>query len=87
MLTLLTVVCPHSPIMLHSGVLGAGAALLALVLVYAFSYIRWRARTKGLPLPPSPPLLPLAGALRYMATPEYWRVFRDLGKTYGKNNS
>lgn len=60
---------------------------LGLVVLYCVSYARWRARTRGLPLPPGPKALPFIGNIVLASKPEHWKVNRELCNTYGKSRS
>ncbi len=61
---------------------------IVLVAAYAANYalclIRWRARTRGLPLPPGPRSLPLLGNIIHMSNRELWRANRELCRKYGE---
>ncbi|KAM5539491.1 hypothetical protein V8D89_006943 [Ganoderma adspersum] len=60
------------------------SALGALVVVwYIQAMNRWRARTRGRPLPPGPKALPLVGNLFDMPKATPWVGYRDLCAKYG----
>ncbi|KAI0705408.1 cytochrome P450 [Earliella scabrosa] len=50
---------------------------------YLRSVFLWRARSKGRPLPPGPPGLPLIGNLFDRPTYKEWEGYRDLSSRYG----
>ncbi|KAH9851712.1 cytochrome P450 [Lenzites betulinus] len=65
----------------------SSAAALAFICIWAWSYarsvVKWRARTRGVPLPPGPTRLPLIGNLFNMPRYRPWLGFRDLTNKYG----
>ncbi|RDX53564.1 hypothetical protein OH76DRAFT_1230244 [Lentinus brumalis] len=62
----------------------AGIALIIwFAISYALSILRWRVRTRGLPLPPGPASIPFIGNIAQMRKPEPWRTHRTLCDTYG----
>ncbi|KAI0763594.1 cytochrome P450 [Trametes elegans] len=54
------------------------------VALYARSTARWRARTRGRPLPPGPRRLPVLGNMLSMPSYKPWRGFRDISARYGE---
>ncbi|KAI0754719.1 O-methylsterigmatocystin oxidoreductase [Daedaleopsis nitida] len=54
------------------------------VVTYTVSWLRWRARTRGLPLPPGPWSLPWIGNVLYMSRPNLWEENAELHKRYGE---
>ncbi|KAI0770060.1 cytochrome P450 [Fomes fomentarius] len=60
------------------------AAVAVLILVYyARSFLTWKARSRGRPLPPGPPRLPVVGNLFNAPRSKPWYGFRDLCTDYG----
>lgn len=60
------------------------APILLLALVYIRSTLRWRNRTKGVPLPPGPKPLPLVGNLFDIPqTGPASLTYQDLSAKYG----
>ncbi|KAI0770148.1 cytochrome P450 [Fomes fomentarius] len=57
--------------------------LAAYAANYALCLIRWRARTRGFPLPPGPRSLPFLGNIIHMSNRPLWRANRELCKKYG----
>ncbi len=63
--------------------------IIVLVAAYAVNYalflIRWRARTRGLPLPPGPRSLSLLGNnIWHGSNQELWKTNRELCNRYGE---
>ena len=60
----------------------------ALVVVFLFTYVRsllaWRARSRGVPLPPGPKRLPFFGNMFNMPASQAWIAHRDLSAVYGE---
>ncbi|KAM5532989.1 hypothetical protein V8D89_013331 [Ganoderma adspersum] len=57
--------------------------LVLLCVLYVRSIVRWRARSRGRPLPPGPPSLPVVGNLFNIPGEKAWFAFRDLAAQYG----
>ena len=58
--------------------------VLLLTASYVFSIVKWRARTRGHPLPPGPRRYPIIGSYRFNKGRDIWQVNQDLYDTYGK---
>ncbi|KAI1782833.1 cytochrome P450 [Ganoderma leucocontextum] len=54
-----------------------------LCVLYVRSIAKWRARSRGRPLPPGPPSLPVVGNLFNIPGDRAWFAFRDLAAQYG----
>ena len=61
--------------------------LILLCVLYVRSIVRWRARSRGRPLPPGPPSLPVVGNLFNIPGERAWFAFRDLTTQYGESSS
>ena len=61
--------------------------LALLYVLYARSIATWRARSRGRPLPPGPPGLPLVGNLFNIPGERAWLDFQDLSAQYGEANN
>ncbi len=59
-------------------------ALVLLAFSYAFSLVKWRRRSRGLPLPPGPKSWPFIGNLAHMGKPEPWKAHHELSQQYGE---
>ncbi|KAI0699910.1 cytochrome P450 [Cerioporus squamosus] len=53
-----------------------------LVLSYIVSFLKWRKRSRGYPLPPGPKSLPYIGNVVHMRKPELWKAHKELCKQY-----
>lgn len=60
---------------------------LLLTASYVFSIVKWRARTRGHPLPPGPRRYPIIGSYRFNKGRDIWQVNQDLYDTYGKHSA
>lgn len=60
------------------------ALLCLLSLCYLLPVIRWRSRTRGLPLPPGPKRLPLVGNLFNIPSRKAWITHKDNSALYGE---
>ena len=61
--------------------------LILLCVLYVRSLTRWGARSRGRPLPPGPPSLPIVGNLFNTPYDKAWYAFRDLAAQYGKSTT
>ena len=61
--------------------------LVMLCVLYVRSIVRWHARSRGRPLPPGPPSLPVVGNLFNIPGERAWFTFRDLAAQYGESSS
>ncbi len=59
-------------------------ALVLLAFSYAFSLVKWRRRSRGLPLPRGPKSWPFIGNLAHMGKPEPWKAHHELSQQYGE---
>lgn len=59
-------------------------AISTITLLYVRSMIKWRARTRGLPLPPGPTPLPVIGNMLGIPKFKPWRAYRELCAKYGE---
>ncbi len=55
----------------------------AVSLVFLRSRLDWKARSRGLPLPPGPKPLPIVGNVLGIPKKRPWLGFRDMSKEYG----
>ena len=62
-----------------------GAFILLALVYYVYSVTKWRARTRGLPLPPGPRRFPIIGTLLHKREPILWEEIRTLCDTYGES--
>ena len=81
--------CRHTNTMLTSWTvppipLPLACLFLLLTASYVFSVVKWRARTRGHPLPPGPRRYPIIGSYRFNKGRDIWKVNQDLYDTYGK---
>ncbi|RPD61602.1 CyP450 monooxygenase [Lentinus tigrinus ALCF2SS1-6] len=53
------------------------------VLLCVRSYLSWRSRSRGLPLPPGPPGLPMIGNMLNIPKFKQWLGFKELSAIYG----
>ena len=58
--------------------------LFFLSLYYLLSVIRWRSRSRGLPLPPGPKGLPFIGNLFNIPSRKAWFGHKDNSAVYGE---
>ena len=61
--------------------------LVLLCVLYARAIVKWRARSRGRPLPPGPPALPVVGNLFNIPGDRAWFAFHDLAAQYGEHNN
>ena len=59
-------------------------AVTVFLLFYFRSLARWKARSRGRPLPPGPKGLPIFGNAFNIPTYKPWVTYRDLSAVYGK---
>ena len=59
------------------------ALVSLLVVIYVRLVVKWRARSRGLPLPPGPKGLPLLGNLLNAPKFKPWISYKDLSARYG----
>ena len=57
-----------------------------LSVLYFWSVMRWRARSRGRPLPPGPPPLPIVGNLFNMPRSKQWVEYQKLCRELGKRD-
>ncbi|KAI0333736.1 cytochrome P450 [Cubamyces sp. BRFM 1775] len=63
--------------------LAAALPVVALVTVYVRSFFKWRARTRGRPLPPGPRPWPIVGNLFDLPRFKPWRKCLEFTEQYG----
>ena len=59
------------------------AGVILFILRFYRRHVSFSLRSRGLSLPPGPPGLPVIGNLREVQAEFPWKVYHDLGKTYG----
>ena len=60
-------------------------AIVLPILAYVQSISRWRARSRGLSLPPGPPPLPIVGNMFNIPKVKAWYDFQKLAEKYGEH--
>ena len=68
---------------IHSWYTVPVAGVILFLLRFYRRHVSFSARSRGLPLPPGPPGLPILGNLREVQAKYPWKVYHELGKTYG----
>ena len=72
---------------IHSWYTVPVAGVILFLLRFYRRHVSFSARSRGLPLPPGPPGLPILGNLREVQAKYPWKVYHELGKTYGMASS
>ena len=60
--------------------------VVVLIVLYLKSVAQWRARTRGLPLPPGPRRLPIVGNMFDLPRSRQWVGYRDLSRELGERD-
>ena len=59
-------------------------AIFTLILIRVRSYLDWKARSEGRPLPPGPRPWPVIANMLHFPRLKPWRGFLELTERYGK---